>query len=230
MQHEKKLEKLGINIKKLKYLDKGTCAKVFYDKNIIFKDYYDFIPPEDRIQKDVFDILKDINNPHFMKLLKMYITKKRLTPIKGYTAKYYKDESVSLLYKSTDYLLDNLKELEVLFKIFTDNGILTHDVHGENTILTKNEIVLIDPDSFIIYDDLDDYLKSEKSLDTLNKMNLVFMLMDKMVTNIDDLYLLSKISYLFGFEVNEKTDITHEISKKIGSYKRPIDYFIAKKY
>lgn len=52
------------------------------------------------------------------------------------------------MYESVDYLLDNLRELEELFSLFTEERIVADDMKRENAILGKEGIVLINPDTY----------------------------------------------------------------------------------
>ena len=97
-----------INLDNMKYLNNGYCAKVLYDNNIIFKEYYHETTPNCKLSIEMFDILKEIDNPHFIELLDIYsdfsltkLIKNRMNILPffpdAYTAKYYQDDSVNVL-------------------------------------------------------------------------------------------------------------------------------------
>lgn len=142
--------------------------------------------------------------------------------VDAYTAKYYPDNSVNALLENKDYLLDNFKELEILFKIFSENMICTADIKKDNTVIGKDGIVIIDPDLFYTME------FGKELISTLNKKNLLYLFRsifinslkgkpnyDRMVTYID--------SELVNIKVTDTTDVTQEISKKLRYVKRPIE-------
>ena len=142
--------------------------------------------------------------------------------VDAYTAKYYPDNSVNALLENKDYLLDNFKELEILFKTFSKNMICTADIKKDNTVIGKDGIVIIDPDLFYTME------FGKELISTLNKKNLLYLFRsifinslkgkpnyDRMVTYID--------SELVNIKVTDTTDVTQEISKKLRYVKRPIE-------
>ena len=186
-------------------------------------------------------ILKNIDNSHFMKIydiysemstfeLAQYILKQRPFIVDAYTAKFYPEEPINVLYEHTDNVLENLNELEILFKIFSYNGIVTDDVKRTNTVLNKNEIIIIiiDPDAFYISKE------SPKDLLVRNKKELLYIFKSLLLHSAREnenskkwLLINRKIDNdLTNFEIEENTNITNEFSKRLGYVKRPIDYFI----
>ena len=143
--------------------------------------------------------------------------------VDAYTAEYYLEEKIDVLSKSIDYLLDNFRGLEILFTIFSNNGVLTSDIHRNNVILNTQKIILIDPDWFWLYKKKDIIIK--------NKKNLLQLFKDIcMYSSTDDPSFEIKmfVNQLLDFKVDEKTDITYEFSRKLKGYKRPIDYLSKK--
>ena len=143
--------------------------------------------------------------------------------VDAYTAEYYSDDSVNVLYESIDYILDNFNELEKLFDIFTDNLIITDDVKRKNSILSHSGIIIIDPDTF--------YTSSfpKQDIAVINKKELLTLFRSVCTSSIgkienhDDI--LKKIVLdLTNIDIGSKTDITYEISKKLTYVKKPIDY------
>ncbi len=232
-------QKLSLKLETLKHLNCGGCAKVRYNEKIIFKEYYDFTEKEYRLTPEMFDILKAIDNKHLMKIYEIYSKmnilgllslKANMTPfiIDAYTAKYYRDDNIDVLAAPKDYMLDNFRELEELFTIFTTNGIKTNDLKRGNTILSSNRIVLIDPDSFSILSASNNALaiKNKKALLMLFKDLLLNCALNKEDYEQSIQSIIKKAdSNLTSFEINEDTEITTELSKKLKYVKRPIDYF-----
>ena len=231
-------KKLSLNTKTLKYLDSGECARVRYDDKLIFKEYYISTEPEYRLSPEMFAIFETIDNQHFMKIYNIYSrmnglrllsTKTKILPftIDAYTAKYYKDDNVDVLEAPKDYLLDNFRELEDLFTLFTTNKINPADLKRRNTILNNNGIILIDPDSFSLSSDskIDLSLKNKKALLNLFKDILLECAYKKEECQQNIVSISEKIKAdLTDFAISENTEITNELSKKLKYVKKPIAY------
>lgn len=226
-------EKLKLN--DMKFLDCGECAKILYNKDIIFKEYFPETELCYRINDKMFNILKNINNPHFIELFDIYndldfveflVHKIRKSSFitSAYTAKYYSDNSVNVLFEHKDYILDNFRELDELFKIFSENMICADDTRRDNTIIGKDGIVIIDPDLFFLAE------SSKRNISTLNKKNLLHLFRDIVaVSLIREKNCEKNINFLdselVNFEVTDNTDVAYEISKKLECIKRPIELF-----
>ncbi len=223
------------NLKNMEYINKGLCAEIYSDDEQIFKKYFPLTPRTYRLKENVFDILKDINNPHFIELYEIYNRSNQIDLYKSirdehefivsaYTAKYYKDNSVNALLEDKNYLLENFCELEKLFEELTKNNICTNDVKRDNSILGKNGIVIIDPDLFYIVDSSDAFLRQ------MNKKNL-FKLYNSIIINSleDDIYYQKNANIiralLESIKITEKTDVTHEISKTLKYVNKPKELF-----
>lgn len=221
---------------KMEYLSSGECASVCHNGEIILKEYFSDTLMDCRLTAEVFDILKDIDNEHFMKLFDIYSDmslleliqyrlKARKFVVDAYTAKYYQDDSVNVLYESIDYLLDNFGELEKLFTILADNSIVTDDVKRKNAILSPNGIIIIDPDIFSI----SSFSKQEIAIE--NKKDLLVLLRSICLYCLGEVENKEEIKRrivldLANIDIDPKTDITYEISKKLKQVKRPIDYLM----
>ncbi len=232
---------LNVRDKKMQYLTSGENAQVFYNDDIIFKEY--FSESECRLKPKMFDILKTVNNKHFIELYEIYSdfdikelceykTNKREFIVDAYTAKYYSDDSVNPLYESTDYILDNFYELGLLFDLFTDNLIVVNDVKRENTRLSREGIVIIDPDSFSKEEPEKDIrpILGKDIISTMNKRELLALFRKICISSLKVLENYEEmrkriILDLANIIVYDTTDVAYEISKKLRNYKRPIDYF-----
>ncbi len=219
----------------MKYLSQCDCGEVSYNDEIILKEYFGFINNSYRIKEKVFDILKSIDDKHLIELYDIYTAKNKIKIFFGkllqcqfkvdcYTAKYYSDNSVNALNEPKEYLLENLFELQKLFNILTENNICTKDVKRSNTIIGKEEIVIIDPDLF--------YIPNEKeNVALINQLNLLSLFKSICLASIDTKRDLDSIlKYLekevLDFNLTEKTDISYEISKKLKYRRCPKDIFI----
>ena len=222
-------QKLIFNNQNMKLLDnQGNCGYVYTNGDIILKIYKRELQKKYKIFPTVFDTLRNINNPHFIELHNLYTRKKfhrTKFNVDAYSAKYYEEDKTNVLYKYTDYLLDNFNELEVLFNLLTNNHILTDDVRRVNAVLGSNNIVVVDPDQFLVTID------SIKYIDKVNKQRLLFLfrsiLMDaigKLSNQSDKRFKLDRD--LFNFELKPNTIITDELSKRLKYVKYPIDFFM----
>lgn len=223
-----------LEIGNMKYLASGECASVRYSNEIIFKEYFSDTIINCRLSEKLFDVLKDINDKHFIKLFEIYSDMSlseliqyniglRAFIVDAYTAKYYGDDSINVLYESIDYLLDNFSELEKLFDIFSDNSIVADDVKRENAILSHNGIIIIDPDKFYKAS----FSKQDIAFENKNKLLALFMsicisCLEKEENK--DQFITKIFLDLVNISIDNKTDITYEISKKLKHVKKPIDY------
>jgi hypothetical protein len=241
-------KKLDLDVDNMEKIITGYCSIVYHDDESIFKKYYHNISKDLRLSVEAFDFFKNINNPHFIELYDVYcshefyetlnyIFRKELFKVDGYTAKYYSDDSVNVLLEHKDYLLDNLREIEDLINYFTDNKVLVEDLKRDNTILGKDGIVLIDPDMFrmnaklseIMDIDLYSLMGRRTNISLLNKNKLLGLVND--LFNIGLLEIAKRNSDLctekyIDFDIDETTDITSEVSKKLQLVKKPIDYIV----
>ena len=238
-------KKLRLNLDKMEYLNSGNCALVIHDSNIIFKEYFSKTVWKNRITPGLFNDLKGVNNPHFIKLYDYYFKccyfdlkyrlKDEFLKIDAYSAKYYDYNSVNILLENKDYILDNFYELELLFDFFTNEEIIINDMSRRNSILGKNGIVIIDPDFFVSYKDLrrlfgdEVYFKVKRlfHLSIENKKELLMLYKDLILNTMKYMgYCLDNddsFGFLYDFEIDENTIVVDEISKRLKNVKKPID-------
>lgn len=233
---------LNLDEIELSYLSKGYCGSVYYNNDMIFKKYHRFAHSCSKLKPEMFDFLKTVNNPHFMEFYEIYckMDLEQLSEyldgnysfkVDAYAAKYYPDDSVKALFEKKDYLLDNFREIEKLFDEFANNGVMVKDSKRENVLLSNNGIIIIDPDL---------YLFSEEKISNIviaNKKELLqlfqsiclseasIIVHNHFFRGIND---IEEKIFAFGTQIriNENTDVTHEISKKLGKVKRPVKYFL----
>lgn len=223
-----------INLGDFKFLDHGNCANIYYNNNLVFKKYKSNTQSEYKINSKVFNILKDINNPNFIKLYDIYmlttlkerfsyllnITKFR---IDAYTAKYYKKDYIDPLYINKDYLLSNLHEIEKIFCELSRYRVKVGDIHANNTVYTNDTITIIDPDLFELS------TSSQSEIEILNKRHII-KLFESMIENSSGLFYDERNALLDWVDDNftkdsitEKTNVTDFIAKQLRHVKRPID-------
>ena len=144
--------------------------------------------------------------------------------VDAYTAKYYPDNSINVLLEHKDFILDNIKELEVLFRTFSENMICTDDIKRDNIVIGKDGIVIIDPDLFYTIE------SSKEFISILNKKNLLKLFGDIFINSVENksnyVNIINFIdNELVNFEVTYNTDVVYEISKKLKYIKKPIELF-----
>lgn len=217
----------------MEYLCAGSCARILHNKDMIFKQYFSQTPSHLRLSVEMFDILKSVNDPHFMELFDIYsdsyirkssndkLSKSAFT-VDAYTAKYYPDDAVNPLLEHKNYLLDNFKELETLFKVFTENKVFADDIRRDNTIIGRDKIVIIDPDIFYTSEE------AKKTISISNKWKLLKLFRSILLSYASDEKERSQAvdfveNELMNIEVKDTTDITSEISKKLKYVKKPIE-------
>lgn len=241
MLYDRNCEKAKIDMDLMIYVNHGDCGKIFTDGHIMLKKYYFETESRYRLKQSIFDTLKCIDNPHLVELYDVYSDMTLLTlfaykmsiskfHIDAYTAKYYPNDSVNVLEMEIDYLIDNFKELEALFEIFTKHSIIVHDVKRENAILGKNSIVIIDPDCFNLTKLPEDVLKTHNKRELLTLfrdicLDCIVRKLDYKTFKMYYLDIVQKIAELSEIKIDENTEVVHELSKKLGSVRKPIDYF-----
>ena len=223
--------KVKFDMKEFQFLNDGGCARVYHNNIQIFKRYYKAIPNNLKLRKDVFNILKQIKSANFIKLYNSYYVEynyKRINfndeYLDAYTAEYYQKENIIPALINKDYLLENLKKLDDLFGSLSDNKIETHDVSVWNTILTKESIVIIDPDFYELSNDLKNNIKIRNKEILLNLVKDLLLKIEL----FKDYNTMKKMERWFdnNFDLNEiteRTDLACELSKKLKYVKRPID-------
>ncbi len=231
------------------YLDSGNFGSVYLKEDTIIKIYHpECIDPfEGKITLEVFDILKEIHHPNFIELLDVYSNLDLLTllcrkfkliyhfQIDAYTAKYYLSSDINPLLESKDYLLDNLRNIMSLMDIFTRRRIRVDDLRSGNIVLTKENMVIIDPDYFRLT-----ILPLDKL--TIHNKKSVFILFKDICSNYLEEILLQENPTLTlqqrmiradkivnrqfdDIRITDQTDIPAVLSKRLKSVKKPVELF-----
>ena len=227
--YDRDKNKYKFNLLNMKYINKGSCGKVYKYQDSAIKIYNEDTPDFIRLKPERFDQFKTITNPHFIRLKNIYT--KKVFPFRiqknfvaaAYESSYYEKDKQSIVEKPIDYLLDNLSEIEILLTYLTNEHIVTDDLRYDNIILQSNNIVLIDPDSFRFYTD------STKYIGYKNKENLVQLVNTILYHSLKeyDEDLASKVKFkFFSKEVHDATNVTHMVSKELKKYKTLKDYYM----
>lgn len=203
------------------YLNHGNCAKVYKEGEFVKKVYYDYCLEKNRIDKEVYEIIKKIDSSYILKIHTLYydLLKKR---IMGYLADYYKPDQINILEEDIYYTLDNLHNIRLLFEKLASYFIKVDDVKILNTILQKDKIVLLDPDLFKIVDcSEDDCIKHNNQ----RLINLFKSIYEEVITTNLSQFKENPYFILDDLFKIDSDNLEDGIAKKLTKYKYPIEYF-----
>lgn len=195
-----------VDTKEFTYFDKGNCAKVYSNGEILLKVYNHDCDYRFFLKKNMFDLLKKLNLPSIVKLHDYYFYFTdwfhKFLSMDAYTMDLVKGDNIPLLDYDRTHLIEALKDLEETLEILSDNHIVLWDVNPRNIIISSNGITIIDPDQFFksrfhskkrIYEsnkkELINCLNSTLFLETLKRENMVstsFIINSKNSSFIDD--------------------------------------------
>ena len=197
------------NFNELKCFDYGNTANIYKIEENIFKKYYTYTSDKYRLDKETFDILNYIKSKNMTEIYELLYADENLEEVGGYISKYYERNLINILNQDIDYILDNMNDIEKLFDELSKHMIRVDDVKYKNTILTKDKIILIDPDSYkkVIY--------SEESLKKINRKALLDLFKSIYLNFLPKNENCIKIFDLFDINIDDKTNITYEFSKKL---------------
>lgn len=212
----------------------GKCGTIYkfsddlcikrYDRDI----YFDYC----LLNTSIYDDLKTIKSDNLVDI-KMPLYKDNKSIIDAYLLTYYKEQYDDFLEIPTEYLLYNLEEILKLIKEISEYKIRLDDLKRENIILTKDNIVLIDPDRWYYK-----FKDSEKEIEKLNINNIMAMFSKITKESLKNNYLDFLIeNNLYDYVISNKLfPLTSNkdramkvLSKRLNGYKRPIDYVYSMK-
>ncbi len=133
----------------------GNNAYVYKKGNVSYKEYMD--DSYYRLKKEVFESLKDINHPNFIKLRDLYHLYDKVM-VDSYD--YFESNNNLMIDMPIKYTYQNLYQLKSLFSEFTKRKILIDDENYDNAIVGQDSLVIIDPDMYRIHNS-EDYVKRE---------------------------------------------------------------------
>ena len=130
------------------------------------------------------------------------------------------------MFEQKNYLLENIEKLEKLFETFSNYKICVEDVKRRNTVINRNEIIIIDPDLFYIFNEN----ASKDFMSLVNKRKLLELVRSIMVNSesgeVDYLTFENGINMeILDFKVSDETNITNEVAPKLKYMKKPIYFF-----
>ena len=208
-----------------KYSD-DLCIKR-YDRGIYFDHCL--------LNTSIYDDLKTIKSDNLVDIkMSLYKDKNNKNITDAYLLTYYEEKYEDFLEIPTEYLLYNLEEIFKLIKEISTFKIRLRDLKRENIILTKDNIVLIDPDRWHY-----EYLTKDKSeIEKLNINNIMSMFNEITEESLQDnhfdfliennLYYYVISSKLFPLTCS-KDRAMKVLTKRLNGYKRPIDYVYSMK-
>ena len=130
------------------------------------------------------------------------------------------------MFEQKNYLLENIEKLEKLFETFSNYKICVEDVKRRNTVINRNEIIIINHDLFYIFNEN----ASKDFMSLVNKRKLLELVRSIMVNSesgeVDYLTFENGINMeILDFKVSDETNITNEVAPKLKYMKKPIYFF-----
>lgn len=223
--------KTVVNTRKFSFFDSGSNAMALKNGDKVLKLYNWNTLPDKRINPLVFEYLKTVNSPSFIKFIDAYLfdlpsegSKKEDLVIDFYLAKYYQTRDFNVLNVDKDYLLDSFREFDRLgTDEFALHRLAFNDLLVNNTVCTSDGIVIIDPDDYCFLNVDIDIIKHH------NKRALWLLFIYFCIAGLSRAFELTEVSHtpfeLMSFSVTSKTDIAFEMSNLLNRCRKPIDYF-----
>ena len=139
----------------------GGCSEIFVKDNLAIKRYYEDRYPKyfGRINKDVFETLKEIDNNAFIDLHDCFskhalIDHHREEVVTGYTYSLVNSVDKLMIDMPMDYTLRTLYKFRLLLESLNGNHLVVRDAHATNVVKAEDNLVIIDPDAYY-FDDKD---------------------------------------------------------------------------
>lgn len=162
----------------------GKCGRVYsYDNESILKIYNKDCDYSGRIVPGVADIINAYNGKNLVKIDKLLFdyNYKKIdddSVVSAYTRSYIEADGTNLVLMSKDYIKECVISLLKIGIYFAKKGILLEDLKYDNTIINKDGLSLIDPDTWFYCDyDYEDILD-------INTSRLINLLKEIYVTDL----------------------------------------------
>ena len=169
------------------------------------------ITNDSRSNSEVIEEIMKLDLESFYKIYKLLYDRDGY--FSGYTMKYYDGEDIDILLMPTDYTLDNFAKMERDIKKISEKNIFVDDLHTENVILNRNELIVIDVDNYT-------FSTNENLLNSnITEVYRLFkeLYIESMIKNysetVDELRVIRQL-----FKSN------NNIYDELKGYKYPIDY------
>ena len=213
---------------KTNQINHGKCGSVYKYGNQCIKLYDQPMNMSwNRLPKTMYQKLKTIPNPSLVNITDILYKEKSDYVVEGYIMDYYEKNDDDILEYPTEYLLRNAHNFLEISANCSSKKIRLLDIRMPNVLITKNNIVLIDPDKWEIKNKLN-YFELEK----INSSILISLLDDIICQYLNKYHskemVAKKVSAdaisrrLLKFSNSKKTEKI--LAKKLRHCKRPIDY------
>ena len=196
----------------------GSCGEVYSNGDIAYKKYFDdcFI---NRINKDVFDVLKTIDSDAFVKLMGYTMTNISCNDvIESYFYKYVNGIDDLMIDLPMEYTYETLHNFQVLLNKLNEKNIAIFDAGEDNVIKSNNGLVIIDPDLYSM-----DRSGNKRVLNELNKEYLVEYITSVLKEEYISKYNLNKTKKLYN-ELLELDNIFFECDTLDSNLKDRLNY------
>ncbi len=194
--------------------NENQCIKIY--KNKEFKVNY-------FLSTYLFNYLKEIESENLVAIDELlYEDNKNRFQADAYIMEYYKAIYQNILLILSDYLIENIENLLILSKELSKRYIILDDLKKDNTIFTKEKIVLIDNEHYILNRNI-----SQREIFHTNNSNISCLFNQLLLKELRKYY-NSQTSAIYTdklFPVTTRsTTIVNTLTKRLNRYKRPIDY------
>ena len=227
--YNKAFYKIDINLDEIERINKYmvTNSYIYKYRDMIIKKYW--YCTEYAIGDNMFNKLCSIDNKHLIKLYELYTIlsdyeydyykQRNLFSKDGYTAKYYKKDSINPVLESSNYLIENIEGIKELIEILSSYKIIMKDTKIGNSIIQNSGIVLIDPDY---------YEFSNLDIESIRKNNYKELLC--LIKTIFEHYSKKGKKYFSDLENNDPIDSINYIENNLKKVIRPIDMVSKNRY
>lgn len=217
------------------YFKVGGCAYIYVIDDLVLKEYNKFTSADLRIDYEIIKVLKNINSNNFIKIMDILFSEEKINEeelenmpflsrkhiVDAYTYKFIPEKKLDISILPKDYFLNNVEGLEKLFDEFNELKMVLSDIKPYNTIINDENIVILDPDHYMFYDENDKTI-SWDFLAMRNKRLLLRLLRRLLIE--DKTILQVRVDDLLSDDLLIEKDMTSAIAKKLKNHKRPIDY------
>lgn len=218
----------------------GSTSYVFKIGDLALKEYRKSIGDYYCLDASVFNVLKKIDHPNFLKLQEYFfdtsivddtlmkeeiIEELKGMPISAYSYDFILEEEIDILNMSKDYFLTNLEGLEGLFDLFDDERLVLADIKPANTIVNSEGIVLIDPDYFMFFNENDKNFAWE---DIKRHNRLLLLRLMRRLLRGKRVFAGQSVKKFLSDDLLDKPKMVDEVSKRLAYVKTPADIVIRK--
>ena len=197
--------------------NENQCIKIYNNKEFKIKFF---------LTVYLYNYLKEITSDNIVTINELlFKDDKYMFQADAYIMEYYKEFYQSILLTPSDYLIENLEKLLILSKELSKKHIILDDLKKDNTIFTKDNIVLIDLEHYIL-----DKSISQKEIFKINN-SIISCLFNQMTLNELNNYYNNQIGRNYANKLFPVTSRSYKqvkvLSKRLTNYKCIIDYINA---